>query len=904
MVASARVSLFDERFRSPWRLLAMLRGGVVGPLLMLGACGSQNASSQPAPSAGAGGASGGSVAAGGSAAGTAGASGSTSGGAGSSAGGSGGTSVVAHYPDAPTAPTLAPWTAPTVETNLAAETGDDWHARDSAALQAFVPMFVPANGTWTAGYRWTFANDVEAVESSYARTGGENYWNIVVNSFDKGKYDNFEGEPGYDDELWWAHTWLRAYEARGEVEYLEMAKAIFADATKGWEPKNCSGGVWWQKRAVYKNAITNELFLLVAAALHNHVPNDSGPGSYLDWAQKEWQWFSKSGIINASNLINDGLSDTCANNGQTTWTYNQGVILGALVEMYQATGDASFITRAEALADASTKALVDENGIFRETCGGACDGDQVSFKGIYLRNLARLYDWDHRASYYDFMVKNARSVWNSDRDAANHFGSNWAGPFDLADSSRQSSAMFALSALADPYSQASPFLLPSGAPNVRHALGQRSGLAGWACDSASCASAGLMLESTNVSSVAPGRHTLHVYAAVATAGGPSGALVTVDVLDATTQLALASLDVAATDFPEVGVLRGFALPYTQNAADHPVRYRVRWNAVAGAPRVTLSDVSVDGADSLSAANLAHECGRFDAHSAWTVDRFRDSTACALARGGALALDDGDFVAETEIRVDEFALDGATLATLSVIDREENKLIASLDVKRTDFSNTSFRSFAVPFHAYRGDHYDVMTAWRAAPSAPRLTERGVYVRRAMKEQPLTLPFNQRGMGTMPSDGALDGSGSALAQASFGAARSFFGHAFRFGVAGNDVLQGSPDKVPVPAGNYASLELIALAVNGTQPDLGFVLSYADGSTQTVVQSVSDWLSAAPQANERIALAMPYRWSKTAKEYGNFHAFHYSLPVDAKKALASLTLPNNQNVKVLAATLVGAP
>ncbi len=640
--------------------------------------------------------------------------------------GAAGAPHVDHYSSAPSAPVLGSWTPPVLAQNLAADPGDDWHSRDNAALQAFTPLFVPASGTWTAGYRWTFANDVEAVESSYARTGGEKGWDIVSTSFDKGKYDNFEGEPGYDDELWWAHTWLRAYELSGDAKYLDMAKRIFADATKGWEPSVCKGGIWWQKRAVYKNAISNELFLLVAAALHNHVPNDTGAGSYLDWANKEWTWFSQSGLINASGLINDGLNDGCSNNGQTTWTYNQGVILGALVEMYEATGDQSFISRAEALADASTTALVDDKGVFRETCGGACDGDQVSFKGIYLRNLLRLYDVDHKPSYYDFMLQNARSVWNADRDGANHFGSNWAGPFDLVDSSRQSSAMFALSALAVPYSKASPFLRPSGAPSFRHALGQRAGLSNWVCDAASCPSAGFLLESEGVAYLAPGPHRLHVRAALGTASGNSLAapLLTVEVFDTTTQQSLASLGVAAPSFVESNVFQDFALAFTQTA--NPAQYRVRWNAAPGSPAVTLGDVSVDGADSFSAANFAHECGRFDAHSAWSADRFADARPCVLARGGAVRLDDGDYTARVELRVDDFALDTATLATVSVIDREENKLIASADVKRSDFSTTAFRTFSIPFHAYRGDHYDVQTKWLAAANAPRLVERGAYI----------------------------------------------------------------------------------------------------------------------------------------------------------------------------------
>ncbi|MEK6280335.1 MAG: hypothetical protein AABN95_08270 [Acidobacteriota bacterium] len=33
--------------------------------------------------------------------------------------------------------------------------------------------------------------------------------------------------------------------------------------------------------------------------------------------------------------MNNGLDDSCENDGGTTWTYNQGVILGGLVELFR-----------------------------------------------------------------------------------------------------------------------------------------------------------------------------------------------------------------------------------------------------------------------------------------------------------------------------------------------------------------------------------------------------------------------------------------------------------------------------------------------------------------------------------------------------------------------------------------
>ena len=44
--------------------------------------------------------------------------------------------------------------------------------------------------------------------------------------------------------------------------------------------------VWWSSAHTYKNAITNELFLHVSAALYNRF----GGSEYLTNAQKTWNW--------------------------------------------------------------------------------------------------------------------------------------------------------------------------------------------------------------------------------------------------------------------------------------------------------------------------------------------------------------------------------------------------------------------------------------------------------------------------------------------------------------------------------------------------------------------------------------------------------------------------------------
>ena len=44
--------------------------------------------------------------------------------------------------------------------------------------------------------------------------------------------------------------------------------------------------MWWSSAHTYKNAITNELFLHVSAAMYNRF----GGAQYLANAQKTWNW--------------------------------------------------------------------------------------------------------------------------------------------------------------------------------------------------------------------------------------------------------------------------------------------------------------------------------------------------------------------------------------------------------------------------------------------------------------------------------------------------------------------------------------------------------------------------------------------------------------------------------------
>jgi predicted alpha-1,6-mannanase (GH76 family) len=326
------------------------------------------------------------------------------------------------------------------------------------AIEALQRWYLPSSGLYQKPTDWwNLANAITVLVDYSRTTHTTTYLGPVANTFSHANKaygtTNFTNDSN-DDAGWWAVAWIDAYDLTKFRGYLAMAETIFADMTTQWDTGTCGGGVWWSKdlkTSAYKNAITNELFLEIAASLANRETDRILKAQYLAWANKEWHWLSASGMINAGNMINDGLNAAnpaaCTNNNGTTWTYNQGVILGALVELSKADHNPALLEKAHTIANATIANLVTANGILREPSGEGPDLPQ--FKGIFMRNLVRLNNADPRARYMAFARNNANSIWRNDQGANHQFGEHWEGPFDSADGTRQTSALDALIAAVE-----------------------------------------------------------------------------------------------------------------------------------------------------------------------------------------------------------------------------------------------------------------------------------------------------------------------------------------------------------------------------------------------------------------------------------------------------------------------
>lgn len=124
--------------------------------------------------------------------------------------------------------------------------------------------------------------------------------------------------------------------------YAAMAQSVFNGQSSRWDEK-CGGGLRWQMFAFnngynYKNIAANGGFFLLTAQLARYTGNKT----ILDWADKEWEWFSNSVLLEENNnwQVNDGtdIATDCTKPNDQQWSYNYGFYVAGLAYLYNQVG--------------------------------------------------------------------------------------------------------------------------------------------------------------------------------------------------------------------------------------------------------------------------------------------------------------------------------------------------------------------------------------------------------------------------------------------------------------------------------------------------------------------------------------------------------------------------------------
>lgn len=318
---------------------------------------------------------------------------------------------------------------------------ENWTYQAVATMQSF---YNPTTALWGGSWMGS-ANSMIALIDFMRLSGSKEYLPIINKVFETNKGSTNFISDSYEANALWATAWLKAYDLIGDKRYLETAKLIADDLDNSAWNSSCGGGIISSIANPSKQAAPNGLYIQLMSMLHNRLPSDV---RYLALAVKGWGWVLSSGMINNTNLLNNGLTDTCKNDGMSTWSHAQGIYLGAALELYQAYAKPEYLDKARDIAYAAIGSLAPQ-GVLKEvddkSCG-ACLADERMFKGVFVRNIRELQSVLKDPKLGSFMKDNINQLWNSSRSSSDLLGFHWQGPFDSGDAARQTSGVELLNA--------------------------------------------------------------------------------------------------------------------------------------------------------------------------------------------------------------------------------------------------------------------------------------------------------------------------------------------------------------------------------------------------------------------------------------------------------------------------
>lgn len=150
-------------------------------------------------------------------------------------------------------------------------------------------------------------------------------WNALVSAgmlFQTGPNNDFQPpnqtvDLGNDDQVYWAFAAMTAAEYNfpnppaDQPQWLALAQAVFNTQAVRWDTSTCGGGLRWQVYSFndgynYKNSASNCGFFNLAARLGAYTHNQT----YIDWAEKSWNWMTTIGLISPQYHVWDGSDDT------------------------------------------------------------------------------------------------------------------------------------------------------------------------------------------------------------------------------------------------------------------------------------------------------------------------------------------------------------------------------------------------------------------------------------------------------------------------------------------------------------------------------------------------------------------------------------------------------------------
>ncbi|MBN9352175.1 MAG: alpha-1,6-mannanase [Chitinophagaceae bacterium] len=317
----------------------------------------------------------------------------------------------------------------------------NWGKAADSSSQSLVNNFFNSQGNYfnsqnsgndyTRFQYWPQAHALDVMIDAYNRTKSQ-FCLDIINKWYNGVYtkngNTFLGYY-YDDEGWNALAVLRAYDATNNIQWKNAAEDIWADIKTGWNSTMGGGIAWNHGQLGYKNTPANGPACILAARLYEqfHDPDDS------IWAFKIYDWLKSTLYVPGTGEVYDGINGK-GDGTIDTWkyTYNQGLFVGAAVELYKITGNPTYLNDANKAASYAINVDINTTDRLLQVEGG---GDGGLFKGVFVRYFTQLIlspglESGTKANYLNFLKNNAQILWTvgTNKTGGVFYGSYWKTP--------------------------------------------------------------------------------------------------------------------------------------------------------------------------------------------------------------------------------------------------------------------------------------------------------------------------------------------------------------------------------------------------------------------------------------------------------------------------------------------
>lgn len=164
-------------------------------------------------------------------------------------------------------------------------------------------------------------------------------WQSGKNDFFPANYSNYMANT---DQQIWALAAMTAAELDfpqepSKAPWITMAENVFNEQIRRWDLSSCGGGLRWQiwpSQLGYtlKNAMSNGGLFELSARLARYTNNQT----YADWAEKIWDWSTKTLIDTGNWTVYDSVSmlDNCKHNADIAFTLNYRPYISGAAYMY------------------------------------------------------------------------------------------------------------------------------------------------------------------------------------------------------------------------------------------------------------------------------------------------------------------------------------------------------------------------------------------------------------------------------------------------------------------------------------------------------------------------------------------------------------------------------------------